>query len=91
MESQHAIQGPQQAGDYAGRDVDCLAALRPSVADLAISSGETLSAAVRGEISGDFAALVRRAEAAGWKGHEAEAAIRRLARELEGAEGIIFD
>ena len=91
MQPQHAISSPQQAGDYPERDMDCLAALRPSVADLATTSADTVSAVMAGDLPEPFAEVARRAEQAGWRRAEAEAAIRHLAREYEGAKGTIFD
>ena len=91
MTPQHAIASPKSAADYPGRDADCLAALRPSVADLSTTSGEPLATVLDGEIPEAFAKLVRRAEQVGWTKEEAEAAVRHLARELEGAKGAIFD
>jgi hypothetical protein len=91
MQPQHAIEPPRRAGGYPGRDADCLAALRPSVTDLAIASTDALCAVMAGGMPGDFAELARRAEGAGWQRGEAEAAIRHLAREQEGARGTIFD
>ncbi|HEV7249895.1 MAG TPA: hypothetical protein VGN93_23200 [Shinella sp.] len=90
MQPQHKISSPRQAGDYAGRDSDCLASLRPSVADL-VGSGEILATIIAGGMTGTVADLVRRAERAGWTQREAETAIRSLAREFEGAKGAIFD
>lgn len=91
MQHQHAIEPPRQTGNYPGRDADCIAALRPSVADLAVTSPEDLSTAMAGNMSGGFAELAGRAEQAGWQQGEAEAAIRQLAREQEGARGTLFD
>ena len=91
MQHQHAIEPPRQAADYSGRDADGIAALRPSVADLAVAFPEALSAAMRGNLCGEFADLVRRAEAAGWRRDEAEVAIRQLAREQQGARGTFLD
>ena len=91
MQSQHAIEPPRHAAEYSGRDADCLAALRPLVADLAVTSPDGLPAAMAGDMSGDFVELVRRAEDVGWRREETEAAIRQLAREQEGARGALFD
>jgi hypothetical protein len=91
MEPQHRIEPPQHEARYPGRDADCVAALRPSVAELAVTYPEGLTAAMAGETSRDFAALVQRAVKVGWRPEEAEAAVRRLAREQEGARGTLFD
>jgi hypothetical protein len=91
MKSQHAIEPPRQSGDYSGREVDCLAALRPSVADLVLRFPEALAGAMAGDISSQFAELARQAVKAGWQRNEAEASIRRLSREQEGARGTLFD
>ncbi len=91
MQPQHAIEPPRSAGGYPGRDVDCIAALRPSVADLATAPDEALPAIFAGGSPPEFVELVRRAEEAGWEPAEADAAIRQLVREQEGARGTIFD
>ena len=91
MQPQHAVEPPRDQAEYSGRDMDCVAALRPSVADLAVAFPEELSGAMAGDMSGEFAELVRRAEEAGWGREEVEAAIRQLAREQEGARGTLFD
>ncbi|WEX74269.1 hypothetical protein PYH37_001663 [Sinorhizobium numidicum] len=91
MEHSHAISGPRQASDYPGRQADCVAALRPAVADLATTSQESIVAAIGGELTDDLLALAHRAEKAGWTFEEASAAIETLAREYEGAKGTVFD
>ena len=91
MQHQHAIEPPRQAADYSGRDADGIAALRPSVADLAVAFPQGWAAARRGNVSGLLADFVRGAEAAGWRRDEAEVAIRQLAREQQGARGTFLD
>jgi hypothetical protein len=91
MEESQAIPRPQRASDYSGRRMDCIAALRPAVSDLAATSQESIVAAMGGELTDDLLALAHRAEAAGWTFEEASAAIEELAREYEGAKGTIFD
>jgi hypothetical protein len=91
MNLQHAIEPPRQGGNYPGREADCVAALRPSVADLVFSSPVALAGAMAGDMSAEFAELVARAGEAGWRRGEAEAAIRQLSREQEGARGTLFD
>ena len=78
MHPQHAIEPTRQAADYSGRDANGIAALRSLVADMAVAFPERLSAAIRGNLSGEFADLVRQAEAAGWRQVEAEPEIRQL-------------
>lgn len=91
MEKSHAISQPRHSTDYPGRQADCLAALRPAVADLAATSQDSVVAAMGGELTDALLALAHRAEEAGWKPDEVSAAIEKLAREYEGAKGTIFD
>jgi hypothetical protein len=91
MVETHAIPGPLHAFDYPGRQVDCVAALRSAVADLASTSQDSIVAAMGGEITDELLALAHKAEEAGWSFDEACDAIERLAREYEGAKGTIFD
>ncbi|PDT51755.1 MULTISPECIES: hypothetical protein [Sinorhizobium] len=91
MADSHAISRPQREADYPGRQADCVAALRPAVADLAAKSQDSIVAAIGGEMTDDLAALAHQAEAAGWSYKEASSAIETLAREYEGAKGAIFD
>ncbi|AUX78021.1 MULTISPECIES: hypothetical protein [Sinorhizobium] len=91
MADSHAISRPQRDADYPGRQADCVAALRPAVADLAAKSQDSIVAAIGGEMTDDLAALAHQAEAAGWSYKEASSAIETLAREYEGAKGAIFD
>jgi hypothetical protein len=91
MEARHAISSPERADDYPGRGADCMAALRPSVAELAVTSGDALSTVIKGEMPDSYADLVRRAGEAGWNEDEARDAVRALARELEGVKGAVFD
>lgn len=65
MEESQAISRPQRASDYPGRQMDCIAALRPAVSELAATSQESIVAAMGGELTDDLLALARRAEAAG--------------------------
>lgn len=91
MKESHAIAAPRQPSDYPGRETDCLAALRPAVADLAETTQDGVVAAMSGEFTQEWLALARKAEKAGWGRDEASAAIERLAREYEGAKGTLFD
>ncbi|WLS10985.1 hypothetical protein Q9314_19320 (plasmid) [Shinella sumterensis] len=91
MPHQHAIEPPKESADYPGRSADCVAALRPAVADLAIAAPEDLTTTMTTGPAGDFAELVAGAERAGWRADEAQDAIRQLAREQEGARGTLFD
>lgn len=91
MQLTHSIPGPAKPDAYQGRDLDCVNALRPVIAELAERKGEVLMGAMAGEISGEMEDVLAAAEASGWSRDEAEAAIARLAREYEGALGTIFD
>jgi hypothetical protein len=91
MAESQAISRPERDSDYPGRQADCIAALRPAVADLAATSQDSIVAAIGGEMTGDLVALAHDAEGAGWSFKEASAAIETLAREYEGAKGAIFD
>ncbi|MDX0764792.1 hypothetical protein GOD36_21375 [Sinorhizobium medicae] len=91
MEESQAISRPQRPSDYSGRQMDCVAALRPAVSDVAATSQESIVAAMSGELTDELLALAKRAERAGWTFDEASAAIQELAREYEGAKGTIFD
>lgn len=91
MKAEHAIPAPQSADAYPGRDADCLAALRPSAAELAVTSQEHVTIIGANELPDELKPLVDRAEQAGWTRKEAEEALRQLARELAGAQGTIFD
>lgn len=89
MKPQHAISSPAQDQDYPGRQADCLAALRPSVADIA-GSGEPLLPDGP-EMSAPLAILVERVGQAGWSQGETITAIRALGRELQGTSHTMFD
>ena len=91
MQLTHSIPGPAGREAYGGRELDCVNALRPAVAELAERNKEILAGAMAGEMSEELEALIAAGEAAGWSRQEAEAAIVRLAREYEGAQGAIFD
>lgn len=91
MVETHAISRPRALSDYPGREADCVAALRPAVAELAETSQDSIVAAMGGEMTDDLLALAREAEKAGWRFEEASVAIEKLAREYEGAKGTIFD
>ncbi|MBP2234683.1 aspartokinase [Sinorhizobium kostiense] len=91
MAETHAISRPRALSDYPGREADCVAALRPAVAELAETSQDSIVAAMGGEMTDDLLALARKAEKAGWRFEEASDAIEKLAREYEGAKGTIFD
>lgn len=91
MEESQAISRPQRPSEYPGREMDCIAALRPAVSDLAATSQDSIVAAMSGELTEELLELAHRAEAAGWTFEEASAAIEALAREYEGAKGTIFD
>jgi hypothetical protein len=84
MPHQHAIEPPKDSAD-------CVAALRPAVADLAIAAPEDLTATMTTGPAGDFTELLAQAGRSGWRADEADAAIRQLAREQEGARGTLFD
>ena len=51
MKESHAISRPQRDSDYPGRQADCLAALRPAVADLAETSQDSVVAALGGDVT----------------------------------------
>ncbi|MCA1369624.1 hypothetical protein I6F15_19735 [Bradyrhizobium sp. BRP14] len=91
MEDSHAISPPQQPTEYAGRQADCIAALRPAVSDMAATSQDSIVAAMGGEMTDELRDLAHKAEDAGWTFKEASAAIEALAREYEGAKATIFD
>lgn len=91
MVESHAISAPRHASDYSGRQADCIAALRPAVADLAAKSQDSIVAAMGGDMTGDLLTLAHEAEGVGWGFDEARDAIEKLAREYEGAKGTIFD
>ncbi|MCG5481760.1 hypothetical protein [Sinorhizobium alkalisoli] len=91
MVESHTISAPRHTSGYPGRQADCLAALRPAVADLAASSQDSVVAAMGGEMTGELLTLAHEAQGAGWSFDEAREAIEKLAREYEGAKGTIFD
>ncbi|MGF6178511.1 hypothetical protein ABIE33_006831 [Ensifer sp. 4252] len=87
----HQISAPRREGPYEGREADCVAAMRPGVAEFFTTQPDELASALQGEIREHLAPLARRAEAAGWGVEEVRTALSRLAREYEGAKGAIFD
>lgn len=91
MVESHAISAPRHASDYSCRQADCIAALRPAVADLAAKSQDSIVAAMGGGMTGDLLTLAHESEGVGWGFDEARDAIEKLAREYEGAKGTIFD
>lgn len=91
MTAEHAITSPQRPGPYEGRGVDCIAALRPSAAELAVTAESPIVVLGDNPIPDELEPLIQRAQQAGWERKEAEAALRVLARELSGAQGTVFD
>lgn len=87
----HALASPPRSGDYPGRAQDCLAALRPLVADIATNAPASAVTGAGGDPGSVIDAIVRRAVEAGWREEEARKAAATLAREYEGARGVAFD
>lgn len=91
MTLEHQISAPRREGFYEGREIDCVAAMRPVMAELSTIAPDALVSAQNGQISNHLTPIVREAEAVGWSVDEVRNAVARLAREYEGAKGVIFD